>query len=250
MKKNEGNEIVKLISVQFIVCAVVFGIFSISFKGSSIEGQSRLRTELESLTAKDISVEELIERLKSHRSEGEAREETTEEGKTVAAEPTVIVEQAYNDKQGIKAVASVGSDILAGQLSKTSIVPVDGRISSPFGERISPISGFSEIHKGLDIAAAEGEKIAVAKDGTVKTVSYSAGRGKFIIVDHHDGSETLYQHCSSIAVEEGTVVRCGETIAYVGSTGDCTGPHLHLEYRINGVPCDPLVELFNSDDAT
>lgn len=133
-------------------------------------------------------------------------------------------------------------------LLSAPVFPVDGSVTSDFGGRVSPITHFQEKHRGTDIAAPSGSPIMAVFDGTVSLVDCTPGRGNFLILDHgEDGRgkiQTLYQHCSEILVEEGTVVRAGETIALVGATGDCTGPHLHIEYRIDGECIDAIEAIF------
>lgn len=114
-----------------------------------------------------------------------------------------------------------------------------GYISSGFGGRTSPTAGASSNHKGIDIAAGSGTAIYAADGGVVTSASYSAARGYYIVVSHGNGLTTLYQHCSSIAASVGQSVSQGQVIAYVGSTGYSTGPHLHFEVWVNGVPVDP-----------
>lgn len=107
-------------------------------------------------------------------------------------------------------------------------------ISSPFGPR------WGRFHSGVDFALAQGNPIYAADDGTVYYAGYSGGYGKLIKVDHGNGMQTYYAHCSSIAVAEGQQVEAGETIGLIGSTGNSTGPHLHFEVIINGNRVDPL----------
>jgi murein DD-endopeptidase MepM/ murein hydrolase activator NlpD len=95
------------------------------------------------------------------------------------------------------------------------------------------------MHEGLDIAANLGEPIYAALDGTVTYSGWASGYGNLIKLKHNDGIDTYYGHCSKLLVSEGQKVKKGEKIAEVGSTGNSTGPHLHFEIRINGVPKDP-----------
>ena len=118
-------------------------------------------------------------------------------------------------------------------------IPVKGRLSSSFGTRTDPITGATRAHNGMDIAAPEGTDIRAVRDGVVRHAGVSPSYGNFIIVDHGDGLETRYAHCSKLMVETGDKVRAGERIAAVGSTGRSTGPHLHLEVRQDGKPLDP-----------
>ncbi|GAA6397012.1 M23 family metallopeptidase [Solibaculum mannosilyticum] len=114
-----------------------------------------------------------------------------------------------------------------------------GIITSDFGYRNHPKSGQAGFHKGLDIAADEGTPIACAMPGTISQMGEDETAGKFVLVDHAGGVQTFYGHCSEFVAQDGASVRAGETLALVGSTGDSTGPHVHLEIRINGVAHDP-----------
>lgn len=129
-----------------------------------------------------------------------------------------------------------------GQVSTSGFMrPTSGPITSPFGNRTHPITGQQQsFHKGVDIAPAAGTPIVASKAGTVTTASYLSGYGNTVIIDHGDGTSTLYAHASSFAVSNGQKVSQGQTIAYVGSTGNSTGPHLHFEVRVNGNPVNPM----------
>jgi murein DD-endopeptidase MepM/ murein hydrolase activator NlpD len=118
--------------------------------------------------------------------------------------------------------------------------PLNGRVSSPFGYRTHPILGVRKLHTGIDINGSTGTPISAAADGKVILSQTYGGYGRAVVVDHGGGMATLYAHQSSIAVSVGEVVTRGEVIGYVGCTGSCTGPHLHFEVRLNGVPVDPM----------
>jgi murein DD-endopeptidase MepM/ murein hydrolase activator NlpD len=121
----------------------------------------------------------------------------------------------------------------------SDVLPVEGRISSVFGSRKDPIHGVQKNHHGLDIAAPEGTDIRSVRDGVVRFAGDRGGYGQVVIVDHGDGLETRYAHCSELIVQEGEKIRAGERIALVGSTGRSTGPHLHFEARQDGQAVDP-----------
>ncbi len=115
-------------------------------------------------------------------------------------------------------------------------VPFTKKVTSPFGPRNK---GY---HYGMDIACkgVAGTDILAAKEGTVEKVSLgNKGYGNHIIINHGDGTQTLYAHCKKVTVKVNQKVKQGEQIGLVGSTGDSTGPHLHFEVRINGVRKDP-----------
>lgn len=113
-------------------------------------------------------------------------------------------------------------------------------LTSPFGMRISPISGKWLMHKGIDMAAPTGTQIHACKAGTVTyAVSMDPTYGNYIIVDHGKGMTSLYAHMSEMLVSKGERVSAGQTIGKVGSTGLATGPHLHFEIKLNGEAQDP-----------
>ena len=112
-------------------------------------------------------------------------------------------------------------------------------ITSRYGAR------WGGTHTGLDVAAPTGTTIYAAASGTVTTVkSLSGSYGNYLIIDHANGVQTLYGHCSSILVSNGQSVSQGQAIATVGSTGNSTGPHLHLEIRSNGTALNPQYYLY------
>jgi len=119
------------------------------------------------------------------------------------------------------------------------MMPVEGRLTSPYGYRIHPIYGVRKLHTGLDIAASSGTSIRAAGDGVVVFAGRWGGYGNCVIVDHGGGTATLYGHCSRLGVTQDQNVTQGQVIAYVGSTGLSTGPHLHFEVRRDGRPVDP-----------
>ncbi len=108
-------------------------------------------------------------------------------------------------------------------------VPLNGTITSQFGERTDPLNETSAWHTGLDIAANSGTPIAAAAGGEVIFSGELGGYGYAVKIKHPDGLVTLYGHCSELFVSEGDQVKTGDNIAAVGSTGRSTGPHLHFE---------------------
>ncbi len=123
------------------------------------------------------------------------------------------------------------------------IMPTTGVFSSGFGYRTDPFGGGTSFHAGQDIAAPTGTPIVAATAGTVaivETPGQSGGYGNFTCIDRGGGFATCYAHQSAVFVHVGQVVAQGQLIGLVGSTGASTGPHLHFEVRINGVPVDPV----------
>jgi len=120
-----------------------------------------------------------------------------------------------------------------------SMFPVRGRISSQFGLRVHPKTREERNHLGIDIVAKEGAPVFATADGRVMFSGKRRGYGKVVVVDHGFGFQTVYAHNSRLSVYSGALVKRGQVIARVGSTGHTTGPHLHYEIRKNGEPIDP-----------
>lgn len=114
-----------------------------------------------------------------------------------------------------------------------------GRISSEYGMRKLAHEHNHRMHNGMDFAAPEGTPIHAAKGGTVSFAGRKGGYGNTVIIDHGDGTSTLYAHASALLVEAGDRVGRGKVVAEVGSTGRSTGPHLHFEVRRDGRAVDP-----------
>jgi murein DD-endopeptidase MepM/ murein hydrolase activator NlpD len=115
------------------------------------------------------------------------------------------------------------------------------RLSSSFGNRFHPVLGRMRMHKGVDYAAGTGTPIQAAGDARVQFVGWQGGYGRAVILDHGHGYTTLYGHMSRFGnIRQGQRIPQGTIIGYVGSTGLATGPHLHYEFRVNGVHRNPL----------
>lgn len=120
-----------------------------------------------------------------------------------------------------------------------SIIPAHGWLSSHFGYRNDPFTGRVILHKGLDIAAPVGTPTFAPAAGVVSYVGYESGYGKIVSIDHGFGVITRFAHNSKVFVKLGQKVKRRDKISAIGSTGRSTGPHLHYEVRVNGIPVDP-----------
>jgi murein DD-endopeptidase MepM/ murein hydrolase activator NlpD len=120
-----------------------------------------------------------------------------------------------------------------------SAPPVDGTVGSGFGFRLDPINGRSALHTGLDFPAEAGTPILAAAGGMVVKKEWHAEYGHVLEVDHGNGLVTRYAHCSTIDVAVGALVKRGQQVARVGTSGRSTGAHLHFEVLVAGVPHDP-----------
>ncbi|MBC7889913.1 MAG: peptidoglycan DD-metalloendopeptidase family protein [Ferruginibacter sp.] len=123
------------------------------------------------------------------------------------------------------------------------------RIASGFGFRIHPIYGIPKIHNGMDFTATQGTPIYATGDGRVTTSGMGMGTGNHVIINHGYGYETVYMHMVRIKARDGQLVKRGQIIGWVGSTGASTGPHCHYEVHINGRAVDPVYFFFNDLNA-
>jgi TonB family protein len=121
------------------------------------------------------------------------------------------------------------------------IWPTKGYLSSKFGLRVHPITGKRNFHQGIDIATKEGKKVVAAADGTVIFAEFKKVWGNLLIIQHRDGYTTRYGQLKSFAVKKGDKVKQGDLIAYVGSSGLSTAPHLHWEVRLDKKPINPVM---------
>ena len=152
------------------------------------------------------------------------------------------LKQTMRDNQALLAPGAAGAAGSAGlnfgpSITTPSMWPARGEVSSPYGLRW----GGSDFHPGIDIANDMGTPIVATADGTVAVAGWnSGGYGNMVDIDHGNGLMTRYGHAMQVVVVPGQHVRRGQVIAYMGSTGYSTGPHVHYEVRINGSPVNPV----------
>ena len=144
------------------------------------------------------------------------------------------IEEQKEEEERLNALPSING-------IKLAVTPIEGRITSRYGARSSIRKS---THTGLDISAVQGTDIKVVADGTVTFASYNGSYGNLVKVDHGNGVETWYAHTSKMYVSVGDTVKAGDVIAAVGSTGNSTGPHLHLEIRVDGEHVNPQDYLY------
>jgi murein DD-endopeptidase MepM/ murein hydrolase activator NlpD len=149
------------------------------------------------------------------------------EGEAARQESTLRELHAYFDDQ--KALLA----------SAPAVWPTRGWVTSDFGVRLDPYTAERMMHHGLDIATPYGQAIYSPSDGTVVFTGSESGYGKVLVIDHGFGVRTRYAHLSEIFVKLGEKVGRGARVAAVGNTGRSTGPHLHYEVRVNGIPENP-----------
>lgn len=251
-KKTERNDFFfRLTLVQLAVCALLFAalFFAVKTNGALFE---KLRAQYAALTAEDWDLNEVTffpAGTEEAAGETAAETETETEAQTAAA---AAAETEAEDGEAPEPAdtAAGGEDITAPDglrlvsfrcysCGDTPVLPVEGRETSGFGERVHPIYGTASFHSGKDLAAPAGTPIHAALDGEVEAAGWGEMSGYYVKLRHENGLETLYCHCSELNVEAGVRVRKGDVIAFVGQTGLATGPHLHFEVHIDGVKHDP-----------
>lgn len=216
---------------------------------SEKEQVAAARTELESkgseLASVQAEAERVLEELNQSVASVQAESDRIAEEK---AQASAEIDQWWKDYYAQLAAQNNSSSGSSGGSSSGSIGS-GGYVST--GNFTWPVPGFTNIscgyssgHKAIDISGGGrtiyGTPIVAADSGKVVTATYHYSYGNYVMIDHGGGYSTLYAHASSLAVSAGQTVTKGQTIAYVGSTGNSTGPHLHFEVRVNGVRQNPF----------
>jgi murein DD-endopeptidase MepM/ murein hydrolase activator NlpD len=124
--------------------------------------------------------------------------------------------------------------------STPAVWPVRGWVTSPFGNRIAPFTGKIQFHEGIDIAVQIGTPVLAPADGVVTKAGFESGYGNVVEISHGYGLMTVFGHNSRLNVKVGQHVKRGDIISYSGNTGSSTGPHVHYEVRVNGLPVNPV----------
>lgn len=269
--KSKTDYLIRLMLLQCLICAlIVSGVF-IASKISPSTFQ-RIKEDYSKIMLKNMTAGEFADDIKNAAAsifsqmdvlsassdEIEMTEKYTvqsyevigdETGETVAVGEIVPQGSGGEDIQARE--AAKGTSFAPYYVSTEPVMPVENaRITSKFGYRTNPVSGKYGFHTGLDLAADEGTPVAASFYGKIKETGSSDVWGNYILMEHSEDFSTYYCHLSEIYVKEGAVIRQGETIGLVGSTGWSTGPHLHFEVRINGIRVNPESMLYpdNADE--
>ncbi len=194
-----------------------------------LTAQERKNDSADNNNEKIITIEETTEGNRAEENEALGKAEIPESAETTEEEQ----ESRQNPEQ--QGGHAEGDGVNNDDLLQT---PVEGfTVSSPFGPR------WGRFHTGIDLALAQGNPICAADSGIVIFSGYSGGYGNLVKIDHGNGMQTNYAHCSQLLVSQGQQVERGEEIALVGSTGNSTGPHLHFEVVIDGSCVNPANHL-------
>jgi murein DD-endopeptidase MepM/ murein hydrolase activator NlpD len=163
----------------------------------------------------------------------------SESPKTLAAKLETLSTQAAHSEQSLEQLQTYFLEQKSLLASTPSVWPARGWITSDFGQRTDPYTAERVMHDGLDIAAPHGKDVTAPADGTVIFAGLEGSYGNVLVIDHGYGVKTRYGHLSKVEVHPGDHVRRGDLIGAVGNTGRSTGPHLHYEVRVNGLPENP-----------
>jgi murein DD-endopeptidase MepM/ murein hydrolase activator NlpD len=147
--------------------------------------------------------------------------------------------EATRQEQSLQELQAYFQDQKSLLASTPSVWPARGWVTSDFGQRLDPYTADRVMHQGLDIAAPHGKEVFAPSDGTVVFAGLEGGYGNVLVIDHGYGIKTRYGHLSRLMVKAGDRIKRGALIAAVGNTGRSTGPHLHYEVRVNGIPQNP-----------
>lgn len=150
-----------------------------------------------------------------------------------------LVDEAVRSERSLAELQRYFEDQKSLLASTPSIWPARGWVTSDFGSRLDPYTAHSVMHRGLDIANRNGSPVYAPADGVVVFSGSEGGYGKLLVVDHGYGVKTRFGHLSDVLAKVGQRVKRGEQIAAMGNTGRSTGPHLHYEVRVNGIPENP-----------
>ncbi len=201
---------------------------------SNFEEAENVVNSLKEKKSDNIDKISIVEKYETEKKEFTAKDDAVNK---LFVEPKVepVVQTAQNTANG-NVNTSSNKSYQKANLGISLIRPISGVITSRFG---AGSSMRKSAHTGLDIATSAGTPIMAAAGGTVTFSGRKGSYGNMLVISHGNGVQTYYAHCSQLYVSAGTTVAQGQTVAAVGSTGNSTGPHLHLEVRVNGVAYNP-----------
>lgn len=266
-KSKKNVKLFKKMIKQIIICLIIYAIFYTVINNNYIFSEDFTQKAREILS-QDINfsqiysfvsnkVNEIFEEKDTDNKVEEIREESSNQQEEKVKEeiqnneeniggaeelPTAEVENVENNETEETTLSQMEQDANYIKSTINFIKPVNGTISSMFGLRNPTTASVPKNHTGTDIAANKGTKIVSATDGTVTYKSSKGDFGNHLKIQINDVI-ILYAHCNKIYVKEGDVIKQGQEIAEVGTTGNTTGPHLHFEIQYEGRRVDPQLVL-------
>ena len=248
-KEKKNFKLLKKIIIQILICALIYCIFYLIKNTNYLFSETTLN-KIDEVLSYDINLKEIYENINEYlrkinsntveenskeKDEIEESKEKSFEEETLSANDMEVQENTSNVELEItdveeepKSQMQLDAEYI---LQNFSIIkPIEGVITSEFGERESSNPIVTPNHIGIDIAANLGAEIKASMDGKVTVASYNSSYGNFLKIENGE-IMTVYAHCKSLYVKEEQEVKQGQIIALVGSTGNSTGPHLHFEVR-------------------
>lgn len=255
-EKKKTDWFMKIMICQCVICAVALAVLFLSVRFGGACG-AHFRDDYAKLMKRDFAPSSFSEAFQSVKeyvaafSRSKIADDQDHEELNSASQKTDGETESVLLVGGGVDLEFTGLDALEGICFDRIGVDVDMKepldeyeLTSGFGYRVSPITGETGIHTGLDMAADYGTSVYAAADGTVLDSAYDSSYGNYVKIQHEDNVVTIYAHCSRLCVEEGDEVEQGDKIAEVGSTGSSTGNHLHFEMRKGNIRIDPQFALF------
>ncbi len=204
----------------------------------------RIEAEIDAIVAASTEYGERADLLDKEFQDMVSQLEAEEnEQRRIAAEKAYKDALAAAERKRAAEEAAKKAAIEAAARAQSFIWPVAesyNHVTSPYGMRFHPVYNKYLMHYGIDIGATAGANIYACKEGYVSVAKYHVTYGYYVLLNHQDGTSTLYAHCSKLLTSAGKTVKQGDVIAKVGMTGTATGNHLHFEVRVNGTNVDPL----------
>lgn len=258
-KSKKNVKLFKKMIKQIIICLIIYAIFYAVINNNYIFSEDFTQKAREILSQdinfsqiytfvsnniKEVFKEKNVEETSNQQEEKSKEEIQNNEENIGGAEelPTVEVENVENNETETITLSQMEQDANYIKSTINFIKPVNGTISSMFGLRNPTTASVPKNHTGTDIATNKGTKIVSATDGTVTYKSSKGDFGNHLKIQINDVI-ILYAHCNKIYVKEGDVIKQGQEIAEVGTTGNTTGPHLHFEIQYEGRRVDPQLVL-------
>ena len=248
-REKKDIKLLKKLIIQIIICSSIYLVIYTIQNGEYVFSKDFIN-QVNSILSYDINFGEIYGNIKNQITSwftvqngiGGAEEETTEEVENQTEQnqiQTQETEQEQNQEQeGEEVLTQEEQDIKTAKETTTYIKPVEGVISSSYGRRDDATGTVPKNHTGTDIAANLGTKILSATDGEVVLSSEEGDYGKHLKIQIGEVS-IIYAHCNNLYVKQGDIVKQGQEIAEVGSTGNSTGPHLHFEIRVSERTVNP-----------
>lgn len=237
-----------VVALLFCCLSVVGGIFTVSLVIETVKyhqlkaNYARISNEVSEMRATMISLKESETQLKQLVSLGSRSKilqnlDTAESGSIDIDE---LKSQVAISMDTVKEIKSYLKKERATDLATPRGWPAEGRISSLFGNREHPLYGIRKFHSGIDISVPTGTPLHATADGVVSFSGRAANNGNITVIEHGLGYSTIYAHNTRNAFRAGQTVKRGDVVAYAGSTGASTGPHVHYEIWKNGQSIDPM----------